>query len=152
MRASLALIVCCACGRINFDPLGGDDQSGDGGNPSGSGETCADPRAIAATTVLPDESIAGATNDATTGGCVDGVELVYRFDVTASREYAVTILATFDGGLYIAQQCPPSSGSCVPFSANMSRLLNPILDAGETWYIVVDKTGGAGTTFSLAVQ
>ncbi|HEY5925985.1 MAG TPA: hypothetical protein VIV11_30070 [Kofleriaceae bacterium] len=153
MRAWFALVVCCACGRVNFDPLGGgDDQAGDGSTPSGSGETCAEPRAIGAGMLLPDESLAGAGNDITNGPCVDGIEVVYRLDVTESREYAVTILATFDGGLWMSMQCPSAGGACVPYTANMSRLLNPIVDAGSTWYIIVDKTAGAGTTFSLAVQ
>ena len=162
------LLVIAACGRIHVDPLGGaagdargdgtgaGDGAGlsDGGVTGGSGgETCNEAREIPLGQTFTGQTIAGASNDFANGTpcTMGGIEVVYSVITTTSGQRTITLTADFDGVLGVGSQCPIVSGTCLPFSANIAEMPKPTLPAGTT-FLIVDKTSGPGTTFSLGVQ
>ena len=155
------IVLVCACGRLNFDPLGEGSASGDGaagGDTLGvdsvaiSGDSCANPRDIVIGQVFSSETLAGA-NDDYPGLCQVGPDVVYRFTQTSGARQ-IDLLADFNGYVYIQTAgtgCPPTTGGCQSFVANTQYTGSPTISAG-TRHILVEKTGGTGTSFSISVQ
>jgi hypothetical protein len=160
------LLLLAGCGRIAFEPTGGggDDSpiTGDArrdGAGSGQdavtggtgGETCATPRDIPLGQTLTGQTMSGAQNDFANPACLSGgVEVVYSFTSTAVQR-TLTISADFDGVMALSSTCPINSGTCTPFTAGFPRSPAPTVSNGIN-YIIIDKTGGSGMTFSIGVQ
>ena len=172
MRWAVALLYVCACGRVNFDPLGegvlgdgGTAGSGDGGGPSDggagsgvdappiAGDTCTTARAINIGDVLQNESLIGAADDHSVI-CSGGIDVVYRFTQPVTGTRQVDVLADFDGIAWVntgGNGCPPVTGGCQQFSADVQYSGTPTVGAG-TRDIMIEKTGGAGTSFVIGLQ
>jgi hypothetical protein len=157
MRALVIASMLAGCGRINFDPLGEGGGSGTDARgidtPTGDGETCMAARTIAIGDTFENQSIAGALDDHTLI-CPGGVDVVYQFTQPAAGTRQLQVLADFDGAAWVntsGSACPPINGTCSLFVANLATNMMPNVSAG-TRTIVIEKTGGAGTTFSISLQ
>lgn len=151
----LWIVVMLGCGRIGFDPPGATDARGDGTAPGdglvgGTGETCASARAIAIGETLADQSIANADDDHA-NGCSNGPDVVYVFTQPAMVARTIKITAAFTGAAALASTCPNASTTCADFTPTTPLDAQMNFLAG-TAYIVVDKTGGSGTTFTISVE
>lgn len=158
------MLVLVGCGRIAFEPLGSSaDARGDGANAPGdgatapfdtsgsiAGDTCATARPIAIGQTLASESIAGAADDLG-NACGNGPELVYAFTQPAMMSRTVSITATFSGAVRQSDVCPPVSTNCQSFAASSPKDAQMTHPAG-TIYVMIDKTTGAGTTFTISLQ
>jgi hypothetical protein len=166
MRTELAIVVLCACGRIGFDPsnphgdgggLGAspDDGNASIGDASGIADNCAQARVLTLGVTLQSESIAGAKNDYPStdpSTCVDGPEVVYAYQQTTQQNRKITITTTFNGSYTFGWNCPPTiGGGCGDISAYIFGTATDQPPPG-TAYIVIDKTSGAGSTFSIKVE
>ena len=142
-------MVLVGCGRIAFDPAGdGDAAVGSG---SGTGDTCASARRLTVGEPLANQSIDGVANDY--GGlCGDGADVVYAFELTRGGMHMITVEASFAGAMSVGTSCPPSGlASCSSLSAGMPSSGGNTFAAG-TGYVIIDKTGGAGTTFEIRME
>ena len=103
---------------------------------------------------LADESIAGAGNDYSYQGCPDGIDLLYRLTLPAPQQFMITITPTFNGSIsWSSTTCPPmlAGGTCVSYSQG-STYMRMVPAGPTTLYIMIERTTGTGSTFSLAVQ
>jgi len=147
------LVALVACGRIGFDPVGG--TAGDANDTDaaigGAGEACASAGVLVIGQPLSGQSLAGAANDVSTAPCPDGVDVVYAVtsSTTAMRNFVID--ANFSGALVVARMCPPIGFSCTGFIANTQQSSGMNIMTGTT-YVIIEKTSGAGTTFSLSLQ
>ena len=159
MRLAVVVIALAACGRIGFDPLGaGDDGSGSSGDAMGgdagsgyAGESCATAGVLVFGQQLTAQSLAAATYDVTAAPCAVGIDVVYRLTSATSGLRTFTIAADFGGALVTAQDCPPIGVSCSGFMANQMQNSMTSVQVGTT-YVIVEKSSGTGTTFSIRVQ
>lgn len=153
MRALTIVVVLAGCGRIGFEPPGGAGTTVDAATPgAGNGELCATARTIALGMPLTNESIAGAADDHPGMFCGNGPDLVFAFDQPVMAMRTITITADFAGAAWVSRTCPPSgAGACATFSAGQPAIAGGMYPPGRS-YILIDKTAGAGTTFSVSVD
>jgi hypothetical protein len=145
------LVALVGCGRVGFD----DEQAaGDGGNETAlaDGETCTRARQLTIGVARGNESLDTALNDYADSLCGGGADVVYAFQQPAAARRRITLSADFDGALWYSTECPPMPSSCIGFGANSAGLqLESDFRVG-TVYVIVEKRGGEGTTFSIAVD
>jgi hypothetical protein len=167
MRLGWALLVLASCGRVGFDPLGGGGDGGPGagdGTTGGSdtggsetgdpvaGEDCASAVDLAIGS-SGTETFTGVANDVAPliSFCPDGVEIVYRVTVGSTQDRMLHFKPTFDATLSTSSQCPPSGGGCQTVITNQTFDKSEQFQSG-TNFIIIDKTGGQGTSFELGLQ
>jgi hypothetical protein len=139
------------CGRIGFDVGGGDGANGDGDGSTSTTGTCSQPVAVPVGVLLDNQSIANPIETIDVFGTCRGPAVVYRITVPTATNADLDVLADFDGYLTVALACPPGFGTCQGFGAN-SPYTNPYtFQAGDT-YLVLWKSGGSGTRFSVHVR
>jgi hypothetical protein len=154
----IALAACGACGRVGFDPPGGDamhsgsgNDGNSGGSGGGSGEACATARLVTIGVPIVVD-IASATNDIPARPCGDGPELVLAFEEPAPVTRTIRFDATFNGAFSLSATCPlTAQAGCQTFASNSPVMLMSSVGAG-TSYIVIDWLGGTGTTGTLRVE
>jgi hypothetical protein len=137
-----------ACGRVGFEPPGGD-----GGSTSAPpGDVCATAVDIALG-VMSEHSVGGASDDYPAGFCGNGPDIILRVTAPSSSQRFARAVAPFDVGLMAATSCPPPVGSCSKLGAGQGSGAQVSIDlvAGVN-YIVVDRGAGTGTTFSLLID
>ena len=164
MRWAAVFVVLAACGRLGFDPVG-DDASGSATSDAsatrdasatdvpvgGAGEACASAGVLVLGQQLTGQSLASATNDVMANLCPDGIDLVYALTASTSGTRTISLNADFTGAVVTSPLCPPSGANCSSFVANTPLNAPTSIPAGTT-YVIVEKSSGAGTTFSLRVQ
>jgi hypothetical protein len=124
------------------------------------GENCASAPVInpAALPFSDESSTVGAQNDIDPGfaGCVPGLgpDVVYSFTPSATDTYTIAatpsgqLASTYDVSLYVVTDCLNAAGTCVAGAnaraAGDGEFLTPTLNAGTTYFIVVDSPNGTG--------
>ena len=158
------LVALCACGRVNFDPLGG-GSSGDGGGSagdgggsagdgsvqSGDGDLCQTATVIDIDQLLPTD-LATAADDYPGSICGNGIDIVFRIDIPNAGNYTVSLTTQFGGVESVSAMCPPPvQGSCHGFGATQTDN-NTVPFATGANYIVIDRTMGTGTGLTITVH
>jgi hypothetical protein len=152
VRLVWVVVVLAACGRVSFDEQRADAFGGDATEGSAAdGETCMRARPLAIGVAHTNQSIEAAKNDHPNSACGGGPEVVYVFQQPALVRRSITLSADFDGASWYATTCPPVPGSCAGFGAGSELQISSEFRPG-TVYVIIDKIGGSGTTFSIAVD
>ncbi len=81
---------------------------------------------------------------------------VYRFAPGTGGDYEIRVEASFNVGLYVVTDCADVAGTCVVARdhAHATETLEQTLEAGKTYFVIVDgtgNTGGAEGTYTLTV-
>ena len=117
--------------------------------PLGPGDSCDEPFALSADSlpIVADGNTSffenamsygsGACPSDTGGGGGAGKDNVYTFTPTLSTNYKIVLDADFDASLYVVSDCTDVNASCLD-GVDFPEELTLFLDAGTTYYIVVD--------------
>ena len=167
MRAAWPIAMfCVACGRIGFDPVGGEgngDGRGDGGMTPGDGKTqpiaCADVNlgsvlgavAMGTTATKGDElSGCGSFGEDVSYGWVAPATGMYTIDTCGSSMTLDTVLYVRDGDC-MGTQLACNDDACGAF--DLSSRVSVNLTAGQPVVVVIDEAypGAGGGMYQLAI-
>lgn len=152
------VIALAACGRLGFDPRGEGDDGGGSDLDGSTGSATPPPNDLCAGAIdfslgvpLADQTIDGARDDYTAAAfCGNGPEVVLRVTTPSAGSRDIQMTATFSAGVTIGSTCPPATLSCALLGPGSSGA--GISFAAGVNYVVVDRVGGTGTTFTITVE
>ena len=146
---------CYSCGSCsNGEVCSPDGQCVTGGE----GDTCAEPFLIEA---LPFSGV-GTTDDFAgdyaygSGQCpgmssgygATSADVVYAFTAAETARHRFTLDATFDGNLYVVEDCEDVAGTCLAAHRRSSGAENILVDLtmGQQVFVVVDGASNSGNS------